>query len=87
MVTVNILDAKGLPIEITLTDTTFIKPSTRRFEIVELSSIDKSSAQVPWLFNQTWRYSYLRHKRVRFDNGSEFKIIIIPFLKDFAGGT
>ena len=84
MLTTNRLDVKGLPIEITLTDTTFIDPYTGWFEIVEVPSIDKSSARVLYLFNQTWLCRYSIPKRVRFDNSSAFKKNFIPLLKDFA---
>ena len=53
-VTTNRLDGKGLPIEITLAAITCIDPSTGWFELVEVPSIDKSSARVLQLVNQTW---------------------------------
>ena len=50
-VTTNRLDVKGLSIEITLTGMTFIDPSTGKFKILEVPSIDKSSAPVSQIFN------------------------------------
>ena len=77
------LDTKGVPITLTLTAMTFIDPSTGWFEITEVPSIDKSSARISRLFNQTWLNRYPRPQKVRFDNGSEFKKYFIPLLKDF----
>ena len=78
------MDKKGLPIVLTLTAMTFIDPVTGWFEIVEVPPDDKSSAHVSQLFNQTWLCRYPRPKRVRFDNGSEFKRDFIVLLGDFA---
>ena len=62
---------------------TCIDPSTGWFEIVEVPSIDKRSARISRLFNQTWLNRYPRPKKVRFDNGSEFKKDFILLLKEF----
>ena len=77
------LDTKGVPITLTLTAMTFIDPSTGWFEITEVPSIDKSSARISRLFNQTWLNRYPRPQKVRFDNGSEFNKDFIQLLKDF----
>lgn len=69
---------------------TMIDPATGWFEIVELPNtcievvrkgekiieviIDKTSAMVSRLFNQTWLCRYPRAKYIIFDNGSEFKL-------------
>ena len=77
------LDAKGIPIMLTLTAMTFIDPSTGWFEIVEVPSVNKTLACISRLFNQIWLNRYPRPKQVQFDNGSEFKKDFIPLLKDF----
>ena len=73
-----------------------IDPVTGWFEIVEVpnyivenlnksqdqSFIDKSSARISRLFNQTRLSRYPRPTEVIFDNGSEFKKDFIPLLKD-----
>ena len=75
-----------------------IDPVTGWFEIVEVPSfiiddlknkttqeaIDKSSARVSRLFDQTWLSRYPRPKKVVFDNGSEFKKDFVPLLKDWS---
>ena len=69
---------------------TMIDPATGWFEIIELPIasveviregdkitkviLDKSSAMVSRLFNQTWLCRYPRAKYIIFDNGSEFKL-------------
>ena len=75
---------------------TFIDPSTRWFEIVQVpyynldeikmdnrEYIDKTSARISQLFNQTWLSRHPRPRRVVFDNGSEFKKDFVLLLKDF----
>ena len=42
--------------------------------------IDKSSARISRLFDQTWLSRYPRPKKVVFDNGSEFKKDFVPLL-------
>ena len=65
-----------------------LNPATGWFEIVEVPSdlveevvkkivttetiIDKSSARISRLFEQTWLSRYPRPRKVVFDNGSEF---------------
>ena len=46
--------------------------------------IDKSSARISRLFDQTWLSRYPRPKKVVFDNGSEFKKDFVPLLKDLS---
>ena len=46
--------------------------------------IDKSSARISRLFDQTWLSRYPRPSKVIFDNGSEFKKDFVPLLKDWA---
>ena len=83
--------------ELSLTCMTMIDPVTGWFEIVEVpsyivddvknknqSSIDKSSARISRLFNQTWLSRYPRPSKVVFDNGSEFKKDFVPLLKDWS---
>ncbi len=83
--------------EFKLTCMTFVDPATGWFEITEVPSfdiddvkngiqtvIDKTSARIGQLFNQTWLTRYPRPKKVVFDNGSEFKKDFIPLLRDFA---
>ena len=75
---------------------TMIDLATGWFDIVEIPTfdleevelgnsekIDKSSARVIQLFNNTWICRYSRPSRVVFDNGSEFKRYFNPLLKDF----
>ena len=63
-----------------------IDPATGWFEIVDIPMfdlkevtlgndeyIDKSSARVSQLFNNTWVCRYPRPRKVVFDNSSEFK--------------
>ena len=79
-----------------LTCMTIIDLATGWFGIVEIpifdleeviigndEYIDKSSARVSQLFNNTWLSRYLRPRKVVFDNGSEFKRDFTPMLKDF----
>ena len=84
--------------EFSLTCMTMIDPVTGWFEIVEVpnyviddlekktttESVDKSSARISQLFNQTWLSRYPRPKKVIFDNGSEFKKNFVPLLKDWS---
>ena len=80
--------------EFSLTCMTMIDPATGWFEIVEVPNyfpneksqekIDKTSARISQLFNQTWLSRYPRPKEVIFDNGSEFKKDFEILLKDFA---
>jgi len=77
---------------------TIIDPATGWFEIIEVPNyiieelntkstqdkIDKTSARISQLFNQTWIQRYPRPNKVIFDNGSEFKKDFVPLLKDFA---
>ena len=75
---------------------TMINPTTGWFEIFEIPTynrddvtggndeyIDKSSARVSQLFNNTWLSRYLFPRKVVFDNRSEFKRDFNPLLKDF----
>ena len=85
-------------VDLHLTCMTMIDPATGWFEIVEVTSfiiedlqnksfretIDKTSARISRLFDQTWLARYLRPKKVVFDNGSEFKKDFMPLLKDWA---
>ena len=50
---------------------------------VNYEYIDKSSAGVSQLFNNTWLSRYLNPHKVVFDNGSKFKRYFTPLLKDF----
>ena len=61
----------------------FIYRSAGWFDIVEVLSIDKTSARISRQFNKAWLSNYPRPKRVRFGNDSESKKDIIPLLKDF----
>ena len=83
-------------IDLHLTCMTFIDPSTGWFEIAQVpyfdidnvkigdtEYIDKTSARISQLFNNTWLSRYPRPHRVVFDNGSEFKRDFVPLLKDF----
>ena len=77
---------------------TMIDPVSGWFEIVEVPSyivddvkkkltkeqIDKSSARISRLFDQTWLSRYPRPSKVVFDNGSEFKKNFIPLLQDWS---
>ena len=77
---------------------TMIDPVTGWFEIVEIPSyiitdvknkklqenIDKSSARISRIFDQTWLSRYPRPSKVVFDNGSEFKKDFVPLLKDWS---
>ena len=83
-------------VDLHLTCMTFIDPSTGWFEIAQVpyfdmdnvkigdtEYIDKTSARISQLFNNTWLSRYPRPTRVVFDNGSEFKRDFVPLLKDF----
>ena len=63
---------------------TFIDPATGWFEIVEVPTIDQTSARISKLFDEVWLSRYPRPRKVLFDNGSEFKKDFQPLLKDFA---
>ena len=76
---------------------TMVDPVTGWFEIVELPNadvtyvrngdeiekvvIDKSSAAISQLFNKTWLSRYPRCRYVTFDNGSEFKLHFVFYVK------
>ena len=73
-----------------------IDPATGWFETVEISIfdlgeatagndkyIDKSSARISQLFNNTWICRYPRPQKVLLDNRSEFERDINPLLKEF----
>ena len=91
-------DGKIIEQELQLTCMTMIDPVTGWFEIVEVpnfivqdvnsktfrESIDKTSARISRLFDQTWLSRYPRPKTVIFDNGSEFKKNFVPLLKDWS---
>ena len=79
-----------------LTCMTMIDPVTGWFKIVKILTFDldevtagndeyiyKSSARVSQLFTNTWIFRYPHTLKVVFDNGSEFKRDVTPFLKDF----
>ena len=84
--------------ELSLTCMTMIDPVTGWFKIIEVrsyivadvkskslqESIDKSSARISHLFDQTWLSRYPRPSKVVFDNGSEFKKDFVPLLKDWS---
>ena len=85
-------------VELHLTCMTMIDPATGWFEVVEvpnfivedvknkrtIETIDKSSARISRLFDQTWLSRYPRPRKVIFDNGSEFKKDFVPLLKDWS---
>ena len=91
-------DGKIVETELELTCMTMMDPATGWFEIVEIPSyvihdvktnkvqenIDKTSARIGRLFDQTWLSRYPRPKKVIFDNGSEFKKNFVPLLKDWS---
>jgi hypothetical protein len=80
-----------------LTCMIMIDPVTGWFEIVEVlnyiikdiknkttrETVDKISARISHLFDQTWLSGYPRPKEVIFDNGLEFKKGFVPLLKDW----
>ena len=85
--------------ELQLTCMTMLDPATGWFEIVEVPNyimvdvknkmdhqqlIDKSSARISRLFDQTWLSQYPRPRKVIFDNGSEFKKDFVPLLEDWS---
>ena len=47
-------------------------------------TIDKTSARISRLFDQTWLARYPRPRKLVFDNGSEFKKDFVPLLKNWA---
>ncbi|GFH56268.1 hypothetical protein CTEN210_12744 [Chaetoceros tenuissimus] len=51
--------------------------------ITKTTIMDKSSARISQLFDQTWLSRYPRPTRVIFDNGVEFKKDFLPLLKDY----
>ena len=74
---------------------TIINPAMGWFEIVEVPTfdlyevtggndeyIDKSSARVSQLFNNTWLCRYPRPRKLVFDNGSEFTHDFTLLIKD-----
>ena len=83
-------------VELQLTCMTFIDPATGWFEITQVPTfsiddvrnnnveyINKTSARISQLFNNTWVSRYPRPHKVIFDNGSEFKGNFVPILQDF----
>jgi hypothetical protein len=83
-------------VELQLTCMTFIDPATGWFEITQVpvfniedvnnnnvEYINKTSARISQLFNNTWLSRYPRPHKVIFDNGSEFKRDFAPLLQDF----
>jgi transposase InsO family protein len=83
-------------VELNLTAMTMVDPATGWVEIAEVpyyniddvknneqSYIDKSSARISRIFDQTWLSRYPRPKEIIFDNGSEFKMHFMTLLKDF----
>ena len=52
------LDNTGIPITLTLTAMTCVDPSTGWFKIVEVPSVDTTSARISRLFNQAWLNRY-----------------------------
>ena len=84
--------------ELQLAYMTMLDPVTGWFEIVKVPNqividiknkmnqqelIDKSSAHISCLFDQTWLARYLCPKKVVFDNGSKFKKDFVSLLKDW----
>ena len=83
-------------VELNLVAMTMVDPATGLFEMVEVpyydaegikngnqDLIDKTSARISKLFNNTWLCRYPRPREVIFDNGSEFKKNFVVLLKDF----
>ncbi len=91
-------DGSSIRKEFSLTCMTFIDPVTGWFEIAQVpnyiiedlksktltESVDKTSARISQIFNQTWLSRYPRPTEVVFDNGSEFKKNFEPLLRDFS---
>ena len=77
-------DNKILTKELQLLCMTFIDPEMGWFEIVEVPIIDQSSVRISQIFNEAWLSIYHRPHKVIFDNGSEFRRNVIPFLKYFS---
>lgn len=92
-------DSSIKPIELQLTCMTMLDPVTGWFEIIEIPNyividvknkmdhqqlVDKSSARISRLFDQTWLSRYPRPNKVIFDNGSEFKKDFVPLLRDWS---
>ena len=83
-------------VELKLTCMTMVDPATGWFEIAEVpyysiedvkkdenEYIDKTSARISKIFEQTWLSRYPRPEEVVCDNGSEFKLHFMTLLKDF----
>ena len=91
-------DGSIIEVNLQLTCMTMIDRVTGWFEIVEVpnyivedlqnkttrESVDKTSARLSRLFDQTWLSRYPRPNKVIFDNGSEFKKDFVPLLKDWS---
>ena len=60
-----------------------IDPRTGWFEIVEVLSVDKTSAHISRIFNQTWLNRYSMPNRVSFDDGLDFEKYFNLLGKDF----
>ncbi|GFH49966.1 hypothetical protein CTEN210_06442 [Chaetoceros tenuissimus] len=83
-------------VELKLTCMTMLDPATGWFEIAQVpyysieevkedkdDFIDKTSARISLIFEQTWLSRYPRPEEVVCDNGSEFKLHFMTLLKDF----
>ena len=83
-------------VEMKLTCMTMLDPATGSFEIAQVpyysidevkedkdDFIDKTSARISKIFEQTWLSRYPRPEEVVCDNGSEFKLHFMTLLKDF----
>ena len=57
-------------------------PAIDWFDIAEI--IDKTSAKISQIFNNTLLSRYSRPRNVIFDNGNNFKKDFLPFHKDFS---
>jgi len=62
---------------------TMIDPASSWFEIAFVPEEDFNSARISQLFNQHWLSRYPRCSRVRYDNGSEFKLHFKQLCEDF----
>lgn len=62
---------------------TMIDPASSWFEIAFVPEKDFNSARISQLFNQHWLCRYPRCSRVRYDNGSEFKLHFKQLCDDF----
>ena len=78
-------------VELKLTAMTMVDPATGWFDMVEVpyysidevkknknKFIDKTSARISQLFEQTWLSRYPRPKRIIFDNRSVSKCTLLP---------